>query len=1665
MNREKRKRRLQAKPLTEKLETRWLMHTGFGPWGALRLLDRLETQGDHRFDALYQRLSTKFDKWAVGHPEQAELAGVVAVPIVARPAETGRSAVGAPKRSAAAGATRLPSRAASTVVSPVGVTAAPIVGRPAGAVAPAAPPVVNAPRQLGTGGSTIPPAPMAGPVVAPAGVKPPIVPVDTIGWYQDCNCGGATGNDVSPSPSGPALAGGAFPASSTGRPPSAPSPNPVGQTYGGPMDSNASLITGEYLQDHEVANYQSLGTENGVALQYSSLQADALPVVTSVITVNDNNARYITSINVSLTVGGVSQGSAITYDDAALVPGAQFLVQIQAVNASTYATGIYGTALTLVKYYSNQGPKVETYNGTLLIVNDSSSPYGAGWSVGGLEQITFGAPNSTLMIANGSLPPEEFTSSNGVNYTGSPNDPSTLNYNSSSGTFIRTFADGTVVTFNTSGQETSVADRNGNTTSFAYMTSGPAAGALYKITDPVGLVTTVSYNSSGKLSTITDPAGRAATFTLNSSGNLTQIVDPTSATTTFGYNSSHEITTETNPDGYTATVHYDGFGRVSSETLLDGVAAVSIAPAQEKGLVAPGGTTPLIGPANYQGSVTDPNTATVTLAFDSLGGVTAETDGRDNTTTITRDSNDWPTLVVDPMDRATSYQYDSSGDITKVFRPDGSTETLAYSDDFGIPTSITDFNGNTTTYTLDSHGNVTEESDPDGDNEHFTYNSAGEMLTYETARGNTTSYAYDSLGRLTTITYPGTGSPAVHFGYNSAGDVTGVTDEVGDTVTYTYDNSDRMLTSQNPVQAAAGREISYTYDAAGNLTSITDANNYTTTYTYNARNELIAVTDPLGKTTSYGYDAEGDVKTITDPLGKVSTYTYDANDNLLTATDPLNNVTSYVYDYDNELASVIDPRGNTTNYSHNSLGEETGVTLPGQSTPTTYAYDEDGDLTSVTDQLGDKTVYTYNNMDWLATKSVYPNGSSPETTTYTYDGDGDLTSVTDGLGHTSSYSYDVNDQLISETDPSGGGTTTYAYDNAGRLTSLTDPDSNATTWTYDQENDVATEVNPMGFTASYSYDPMGNETGVTDANGHTVTYSHDGDNRVTGETWVNPSGGSPLNIITYTYDADCNMTQVADNNTSYQYTYNGDNEVTSFSDTGTPSLPQVTLTYSYDPNGNETSVSDSQGGVVSYSYDSRNELTNQTLSGTGISAEAVSYAYDAAGRLTGLTRYSNLAETTEVAATSYTYDDANRMTGITDANSAGTTLVSYAYTYDAADRVTQEVRTWTSGSSTDTVTYGYTNNNQLTSVSHTNSSFANESFSYDANGNQTGTGYTTTTGNEQTASPGYTYTFDHDGNMTTATQTSTGDVWYYSYDFRNRLTGAVEKSSAGTTLAQVTFTYDALDNRIGMDENGTQTWTLYDGDTPVMDFNGSGSLTMRYLWGPAGIVARQTSGGTVSWYLADALGTVRDLINNSGSIIDHVDFSAFGTVLDESSPSIGDRLMGFAGMERDPVTGLNLAVERVENPATGRWDSQDPLEFSAGDANLYRYVGGAPTGEEDPSGLADAPGIGSLYWYYLSHNLGFVGAPLYWIGQPTIRKPMITRPLKGVPVSTHTSPLSVSLSKWFRNTRFELVRFGGRTRSVWAPTAVRWFGATARTAGVFARWCPIVGALLTNEPD
>jgi YD repeat-containing protein len=307
-------------------------------------------------------------------------------------------------------------------------------------------------------------------------------------------------------------------------------------------------------------------------------------------------------------------------------------------------------------------------------------------------------------------------------------------------------------------------------------------------------------------------------------------------------------------------------------------------------------------------------------------------------------------------------------------------------------------------------------------------------------------------------------------------------------------------------------------------------------------------------------------------------------------------------------------------------------------------------------------------------------------------------------------------------------------------------------------------VDPLGHSVTYAHDLMDNLTGMTDQNGRIYQFGYDGDNSLTSEKWIPIGGGSASNTITYTYDQAGRITQLQDANSKYAYTYDVDNRLLTVDDSGTPGLPQVTLTYGYDANGNRTSLDDSKGGLVSYTYDVRDELVTLTLSGTGTSAERVDFGYDVALRMTTLTRYADLAGTQTAMQSVYGWDSADRMTTITDKNSGGTQVVSYGYSYDAANRVTQELRSWNVGASTDTVTYGYTNNDQLTSVTHTNNGFGNENFSYDSNGNRNSSGYSTGTDNELTTDGTYNYQYDTAGNLTSKTQISNGNQTLYKYD-------------------------------------------------------------------------------------------------------------------------------------------------------------------------------------------------------------------------------------------------------------------------------------------------------------
>ena len=136
-----------------------------------------------------------------------------------------------------------------------------------------------------------------------------------------------------------------------------------------------------------------------------------------------------------------------------------------------------------------------------------------------------------------------------------------------------------------------------------------------------------------------------------------------------------------------------------------------------------------------------------------------------------------------------------------------------------------------------------------------------------------------------------------------------------------------------------------------------------------------------------------------------------------------------------------------------------------------------------------------------------------------------------------------------------------------------------------------------------------------------------------------------------------------------------------------------------------------------------------------------------------------------------------------------------------------------------------------------------------------------------------------------------------------------------------------------------------------------GSLARRYLYTRAvdEVFARladsqQNGQLELSWYLADRLGSVRQQVQTDGTILNEINYDSFGNVVTETNPAEGDRFK-YTGREYDDLTGLYYYRARWYDARTGKFLSEDPLGFAAGDYNLGRYVGNDPVNSVDPRGL------------------------------------------------------------------------------------------------------------------
>jgi RHS repeat-associated protein len=136
-----------------------------------------------------------------------------------------------------------------------------------------------------------------------------------------------------------------------------------------------------------------------------------------------------------------------------------------------------------------------------------------------------------------------------------------------------------------------------------------------------------------------------------------------------------------------------------------------------------------------------------------------------------------------------------------------------------------------------------------------------------------------------------------------------------------------------------------------------------------------------------------------------------------------------------------------------------------------------------------------------------------------------------------------------------------------------------------------------------------------------------------------------------------------------------------------------------------------------------------------------------------------------------------------------------------------------------------------------------------------------------------------------------------------------------------------------------------DGGNVVLDFvdsdgEGTGTsiaLERRYLYGNAvdqifaqeDVTENITSADRVLWHLMDNLGTVRDLIDNSATLDRHYEYDSYGDV--QSGDTSVTRYL-FTSRELDEDVDLQYNRACWYDPEVGRWISEDPIGFNAGDA-------------------------------------------------------------------------------------------------------------------------------------
>ena len=93
---------------------------------------------------------------------------------------------------------------------------------------------------------------------------------------------------------------------------------------------------------------------------------------------------------------------------------------------------------------------------------------------------------------------------------------------------------------------------------------------------------------------------------------------------------------------------------------------------------------------------------------------------------------------------------------------------------------------------------------------------------------------------------------------------------------------------------------------------------------------------------------------------------------------------------------------------------------------------------------------------------------------------------------------------------------------------------------------------------------------------------------------------------------------------------------------------------------------------------------------------------------------------------------------------------------------------------------------------------------------------------------------------------------------------------------------------------------FYDGSNLVLVTDASGHVSNRYLWGLTVSgetpLASDTGGiANVQWYFTDRLGSVTDIVDSQGHLVNHYGYDTFGNVVVNINPDMPMSRFGYDG--------------------------------------------------------------------------------------------------------------------------------------------------------------------------